>query len=79
MKKIKSKDTTDIEYYYYNDNNQLHREDGPAIEYYDGYGLYFLNGEQINGYSINGRYITDVEVFNQKVLQLKLDRLKNLK
>ena len=78
MKKIKSKDTTDIEYYYYNDIKQLHNENGPAIEYVGGGGLYFLNGEHISGYSINGRYITDVEVFNQKVLELKLERLKQL-
>ena len=30
---------------YYNDLNQLHREDGPAIEYADGSKYWYLNGQ----------------------------------
>ena len=31
--------------FYYNDNNdKLHREDGPAIEYPDGYKAWLING-----------------------------------
>ena len=29
---------------YYNENNQLHREDGPAIEYADGDKYWYING-----------------------------------
>ena len=32
--------------YYYNDLNQLHREDGPAVEYADGDKFWFLNGQR---------------------------------
>ena len=32
--------------YYYNDKNQLHREDGPAIEYSNGTKYWFLNGKE---------------------------------
>ena len=31
--------------FWYNDNGQLHREDGPAIEYADGYKTWYLNGK----------------------------------
>jgi hypothetical protein len=31
---------------YVNDAGQLHREDGPAIEYADGYKQYYLNGKE---------------------------------
>jgi len=30
---------------YYNKKNQLHREDGPAVEYYIGDKVWYLNGE----------------------------------
>jgi hypothetical protein len=31
---------------YYNDLNQYHREDGPAIEYTDGSKWWYLNGQR---------------------------------
>jgi hypothetical protein len=30
--------------FYYNENKQLHREGGPAVEYVDGQGSWFING-----------------------------------
>ena len=80
MKKLNAQFTTDVENFYYNEKNQLHREDGPALEYKDGSGLYFLDGEHIQGYAnlFTGKYITDTEVFNERVLKLKLERLKKL-
>ena len=40
---------------YYNDEEQLHREDGPAFEYSNGYKAWYLNGKlhRENGPSIN--------------------------
>jgi hypothetical protein len=29
---------------WYNENDQLHREDGPAIEYSDGFKYWYLDG-----------------------------------
>jgi hypothetical protein len=29
-------------------HGQLHREDGPAVEYFNGINQWFLNGKQIN-------------------------------
>jgi hypothetical protein len=31
--------------YYYNEKNELHRDDGPAIEHADGYKEWWLNGK----------------------------------
>ena len=31
---------------YYNEQGQLHREDGPAIEWSDGYKEWYINGER---------------------------------
>jgi len=33
---------------YLNEKNQLHREDGPAMEYLDNYKSWYLNGNRIN-------------------------------
>jgi hypothetical protein len=33
---------------YKNKKNELHREDGPAIEYWNGGKSYWYNGKQIN-------------------------------
>ena len=43
----------------YKYNNMLHRFDGPAIEYYDGGGEYFLKNEKVSWeYHVNNkRYI----------------------
>ena len=31
--------------FYYNENNEYHREDGPAIEYIDGTKFWYKNGK----------------------------------
>jgi hypothetical protein len=46
--------------YYYNKKEQFHRLDGPAVEYPDGYKLWYQNGEhhRIDGPAVeypNGR------------------------
>ena len=64
---------------YYNTNGQLHRENGPAIEYVDGSKSWYQNGllhridgpaiEFVNGtkeWYINGERLTKAE-FNQRV------------
>ena len=47
-------------------NDELHREDGPAIEYSDGTKLWFLHG----------KYLTEAE-FNQRMnsVELTLDEI----
>ena len=65
--------------WYYNSDNQLHRENGPAIEYANGEKWWFQNGqlhrtdgpaiEWANGtgeWWINGKKLTEAE-FNQRV------------
>lgn len=53
---------------WYADNN-LHREDGPAIEYANGYKAWFLNGENLIEKEFNKRInkILDPEV---KVIEI---------
>ena len=34
--------------FYLNDKGQLHREDGPACEYSNGYKVWYLNGKFID-------------------------------
>ena len=64
---------------YFNNANQLHRTDGPAIEYADGYKAWYQNGlrhrtdgpavEYSDGdkeWYINGEELTEAE-FNQRV------------
>lgn len=31
---------------WYNSNGELHRDDGPAIEWYDGSNRWFINGKR---------------------------------
>jgi hypothetical protein len=52
---------------YLNENGQLHREDGPAVEYSHGDKYWWLNGE----------YYTEEE-FHQELIKLKLKRLVEL-
>lgn len=67
---------------YYDTNGQLHRTDGPAIEYADGSKSWYQNGEYhrtdgpaiewFNGYFewwLNGEELTESE-FNQRVKAL---------
>ena len=63
---------------WYNKDNQLHREDGPAVEYANGDKFWFINGKQhredgpaieyANGdklWFINGKKLTEEE-FNKR-------------
>jgi len=52
---------------YLNELGQFHREDGPAMEYSNGTKLWYLNNI---GYT--------EEEYNQELIKLKLERLKNL-
>ena len=65
--------------FYYNTNGQLHRTDGPALEYADGSKSWYQNGEYhrtdgpaiewFNGHFewwVNGEELTEAE-FNQRV------------
>jgi len=36
-------------------NDELHREDGPAIEYADGTKLWYLNGNELTEAAFNAR------------------------
>jgi len=73
--------------YYYKDgsitthckkNSVLHRLDGPAIEYADGYKMWYKNGKlhRLNGpakESTNGYkewWVNDVEYFESEFIQL---------
>jgi len=73
MKTYKVKVTEDYTAWY-NESNQLHREDGPAVEYASGVKAYFINGElhredgpaieRADGskdYFINGEKLTEQE------------------
>ena len=64
---------------WYNKSNKLHREDGPAVEYADGYKAWYLNGklhredgpavEYAYGgkyWYINGEKLTEKEFDNRK-------------
>jgi hypothetical protein len=42
--KVKVSDTKTKRWYL---NDQLHREDGPAVEWHDGYKYWFLNGKEL--------------------------------
>jgi hypothetical protein len=73
---------------YYNDNHVPHREDGPAIEYPNGYKLYCINGkihredgpasiypDGSKNYYLSGKNYTDItsdEEWIKLVLKIKL-------
>ena len=63
---------------WYNESNQPHREDGPAVEFACGYKAYYINGkphredgpavefaEGYKEYYINGKYLTEQEFNNR--------------
>ena len=64
--------------YWYNNNNRLHREDGPAIEYANGNKYWYLNGkphredgpaiECANGYKC--WYLNGKEYSEEKFLRI---------
>ena len=63
---------------WYNLEDQLHREDGPAMEYENGYKAYYLSGKlhredgpaidwgnEYKSYFINGKKLTEEEFNNR--------------
>ena len=38
---------------YYNTNGELHRTDGPAVEYFNGDRVWFINDEQLSEAEFN--------------------------
>ena len=52
-------------------NGQFHREDGPAIEYPDGYKLWYLNGQR---YYNKSNFIKAL----MKLKKMKLEELMGL-
>ena len=63
--------TKDIDEYgnigYYNEQGQLHREDGPAIEWADGYKDWYLNDKRYSE-----------QEFNDFLLKKRLQRIMEL-
>ena len=75
---------------YYNDKGEIHRLDGPAVEFDNGDKEWWINGsrhrldgpaiEWSNGYKswyLNGEGYTE-EGFHQELIKLKLKRLVEL-
>ena len=73
--------------WYYNSAGQLHRDDGPAVEWNNGTKSWYQNGnrhrtdgaavEYANGYKewfINGRMVSEAD-FNQLVGQYELSKM----
>ena len=52
---------------YYNEQGQLYREDGPAVEYADGTKVWYLNGEEYSE-----------QEFNNLILKKRLKRILEL-
>jgi hypothetical protein len=88
MKSIKKETSDRIDYR--NEQGYLHREDGPAIEGYNGYKEWFLNGicHREDGpaieYSYGGKewYLNDKayseDDYYQEVANIKLKRILTL-
>ena len=53
----------------------LHREDGPAIEYADGYKEWYLNGDKVTEEEVMGHTIT----IDGKEIKISNESYKNLK
>lgn len=76
--------------YYYNEQGQLHRVDGPAVEWPDGSKKWYLNGNlhSVEGpailfgdgstqYAIEGKLMTE-EIWKDMVIQFKIRLLMSL-
>lgn len=83
---IKDKDTPDERTIWRNENNQLHREDGPAIIWKDGTEYWYLNGEyhREDGPAVifnNGKkrwFLNDLEYYTEDEYRKEMFR-RNLK
>jgi hypothetical protein len=71
-------EVTEFDTRWYNLKDELHREDGPAVEYLDGYKAYYINGKRHRedgpaienenrgeAYYINDQYLTEQEFNNR--------------
>jgi hypothetical protein len=89
MKPIKIKYSNRIEYH--NKQGQLHREDGPAVEWKSGIKEWYINGERhredgpaidcsdgSKTWYLNGIYYSSEEEWQQEVTRLKLKRILDL-
>ena len=69
---------------WYNSDGQLHREDGPAIEWADGTKEWWINGklhredgpafEDVGGYKeywVNGEQVNKEDVIKQRIMPIK--------
>jgi hypothetical protein len=75
---------------YKNEKGQLHRVDGPAVEYINGNKYWFINGKRHRedgpaieyGSGYKSWYLNDIryseEEFHQELIKLKLKRLVEL-
>ena len=75
---------------YKNQLGQLHRTDGPAVEYSDGDKFWYINGKRHREdgpaieYSDGHKswYLNDInyteDQYHQEIIKIKLKRLKNL-
>jgi hypothetical protein len=75
---------------YKNEKGQLHRVDGPAVEYINGNKYWFINGKRHRedgpaieyGSGYKSWYLNDIryseEEFHQELIKLKLKRLVQL-
>lgn len=73
---------------YYDENNKLHREGGPALERPDGYKEWYLNGEchrdgapaieDANGFNLNGlsENKSDCDYFKEESLKFRKELLE---
>ena len=73
-------------------NGQLHREDGPAIEWTDGSKFWFINGQRHredgpavvrpnrpNSWYLNGEQLTESEFNNRtKIKELTVNEIQSL-
>ena len=50
-------------YKYFNDNGKLHRENGPAVEYKNGYKAWYINGTN----------------YNEKKYELEIERIRKIR
>jgi hypothetical protein len=88
MKSIRKENKDMIEYL--NEQGERHREDGPAVEFIDGYKAWYINGDlhREDGparvwqsgdkdWYLNGQMYSE-QVWEQKVTELKLKRILDL-
>ena len=61
---------------YRNKNNELHREDGPALVLADGFKIWYQNGSGVKKWYLNGEKVTE-EQCRKKTKGTKMEQLIN--